>query len=144
MDLLEESLLKILGHNSFVYVDDSYFERETYQTCLDNISDTIIEGTGLCYSNRKIGVSPSETIVFLCFIISSKIWCCYQLMKRIIQKKFDGKIKLSAKVKAEIQWWINNIDNTCHHINISNTDILIKVLTVGYHWWYILIQGTLA
>ena len=36
-----------------------------------------------------------------------------------------GKIKLSAKAKAEIQWWINNIDNSCHHINISNSDITI-------------------
>ena len=35
------------------------------------------------------------------------------------------KIKLSAKAKAGIQWWINNIDNSCHHINISNSDIAI-------------------
>ena len=37
-----------------------------------------------------------------------------------------GKIKLSAKAKAEIQWWINNIDNSCHHINLSNSDITIN------------------
>ena len=36
-----------------------------------------------------------------------------------------GKIKLSAKAKAGIQWWINNIDHSCHHINISNSDITI-------------------
>ena len=46
-------------------------------------------------------------------------------MKRIIQKKFVWKIKLSAKAKAEIQWWINNIDNSRHHVNISNPDITI-------------------
>ena len=40
-------------------------------------------------------------------------------------KEIWGKIKLSAKAKAEIQWWINNIDNSCHHINISNFDITI-------------------
>ena len=38
-----------------------------------------------------------------------------------------GEIKLSAKAKAEIQWWINNIDNSCHQINISNSDITIYV-----------------
>ena len=38
---------------------------------------------------------------------------------------FEGKIRLSAKAKAEIQWWINNIDNSCHHINIPNPDITI-------------------
>ena len=40
-------------------------------------------------------------------------------------KKIRGKTKLFAKAKAEIQWWINNIDNSCHHINISNSDITI-------------------
>ena len=33
--------LRSLGQNSVVYVDDSYLQGETYQTCLDNISDTI-------------------------------------------------------------------------------------------------------
>ena len=33
--------LRSLGHNSVVYVDDSYPQGETYQACLDNISDTI-------------------------------------------------------------------------------------------------------
>ena len=52
--------LRSLGHNSVVYVDDSYLQGDTYQACLDNISDTIkiIEGTGICYSNKKISVNP--------------------------------------------------------------------------------------
>ena len=29
------------------------------------------------------------------------------------------------KAKTEIQWWINNTDNSCHHINIPNPDITI-------------------
>ena len=41
-------------------------------------------------------------------------------------KEIWGKIKLSAKAKTEIQWWINNnIDNSRHHIDISNSDIAI-------------------
>ena len=42
-----------------------------------------------------------------------------------ITKETWGKIKISAKAKAEIQWWIINIDNSCHHINISNSDTTI-------------------
>ena len=39
---------------------------------------------------------------------------------------FEGKISLSAKAVSEIHWWINNIDNSCHHINyIPNPDITI-------------------
>ena len=33
--------LRSLGHNSVVYVHDSYLQGETYQACLNNISDTI-------------------------------------------------------------------------------------------------------
>ena len=40
-------------------------------------------------------------------------------------KEISGKIKLSAKAKAERQWSINNIDNSFHHINTSNSDITI-------------------
>ena len=32
--------LRSLSHNSFVYVDDSYLQGETYKVCLDNISDS--------------------------------------------------------------------------------------------------------
>ena len=38
---------------------------------------------------------------------------------------FEGKIRLSANTKTEKQWWISNIDNSCHHINIPNPDITI-------------------
>ena len=41
------------------------------------------------------------------------------------KENFEGKIRLSAKAIAEIQWWGNNIDNSCHHINITNPDITI-------------------
>ena len=38
---------------------------------------------------------------------------------------FVGKITLSAKPKAEIEWWINNIDNSYCHTNIPNPGIRI-------------------
>ena len=33
--------LRSQGHNSVVYVGDSYFQGDTYQSCLANILDTI-------------------------------------------------------------------------------------------------------
>ena len=38
---------------------------------------------------------------------------------------FEEKIRFSAKAIAEIQWWIKIIDNSCHHINIPDSDIAI-------------------
>ena len=43
-----------------------------------------------------------------------------------LKDNFEGKISLSVKAVSEIHWWINNIDNSCHHINyIPNPDITI-------------------
>ena len=51
--------LRSLGHNSVVYVDDSYLQGEIYLACLDNISDTIKLLRGLGFAiNRKISVNP--------------------------------------------------------------------------------------
>ena len=32
------------------------------------------------------------------------------------RENFDRKITLSATAVYDIQWWINDIDNSCHHI----------------------------
>ena len=48
------------------------------------------------------------------------------------------KINLSSKAVSEIHWWINSIDDSCHHINnISNPEVTIytesyKNLTMEY------------
>ena len=65
--------LRSLGHNSVVYVDDSYLQGEIYLACLDNISDTIklLRGLGLLLTEKSV-LTSSQTIVFLGFIISSK------------------------------------------------------------------------
>ena len=46
-------------------------------------------------------------------------------MFRLLVILFLIKIRFSANAKAEIQCWINNIDNSYHHINIPNPDITI-------------------
>ena len=36
------SVLTMQGHNSVVYVDDSYLQGDSYEICLKNVNDTII------------------------------------------------------------------------------------------------------
>ena len=136
---------------------------------------------GLVIHAEKWMLTPSQAVVFLGFIILSKIMtpsltdekknkmktiltdclCKYKIsirklariLKNIVASSpavtywplhcrhlerekitglryhkgnFDGKIWLSAKAKAEIPWWINNIDNSYHHINIPNRDIAMS------------------
>ena len=64
--------LRSLGNNSVVY--DSYLQGDSYQACLDNISDTIklLREMGFVIHTEKLVFTRSQTIVFLGFIISSK------------------------------------------------------------------------
>ena len=66
--------MRSLGHNSVVYVDNSYLQGETYQACLDNNSDTVklLRELGFVIHTEKSVLTPSQTIVFLGFTISSK------------------------------------------------------------------------
>ena len=57
-----------------MYVHDSYLQAETYQTCLDNISDNIklLRELGFVIHTEKSVLTVSQTIVLFDFIISSK------------------------------------------------------------------------
>ena len=59
--------MRSLGHNSVVYVDDSYLQRKTYLACLDNISDTIklLRELGFVSNTEKSVLTSSQTTVFL-------------------------------------------------------------------------------
>ena len=57
-----------------MHVDDLYLQGETSQACLDNISNTIklLRELGFVINTEKSVLTPSQAIVFLGFIISSK------------------------------------------------------------------------
>ena len=62
------------GRNSVVYVDDSYLQGDKYQSCHGNVLDTIklLTELGFVIHPDKSVLTPSQTIVFLGFVISSK------------------------------------------------------------------------
>ena len=77
--------LRSQGHNSVVYVDNSYLQGDTYQSCLANILDTIklLREVGFVNHPDKSVLTLSQTIVFLGFVISSK----YMTLSLIDEKK---------------------------------------------------------
>ena len=102
--------LRGLGHNSVVYVDDLYLQGETYQTCLD-ISDTIklLRELGFVVNIEKSVLTPSQTIAFLGFIISSKnmtLSLTDEMKNKIKTILTDclGKYKISLRELARILW----------------------------------------
>ena len=64
--------LRSQGHNSVVYVVDSYLQGDTYQSFLTNILDTVnlLRELGFVIHSDKSLLTPSQTIVFFGFIIS--------------------------------------------------------------------------
>ena len=62
------------GHNSVVYVDDPYLQGDAYQSYLADILDTtkLFRELGFVIHPDKSVLTPSQTIVFLGFVISSK------------------------------------------------------------------------
>ena len=66
--------LRSQGHNSVVYVDNSYLQGDTYLSCLANILDTIklLREVGFVNHPDKSVLTLSQTIVFLGFVVSSK------------------------------------------------------------------------
>ena len=67
------SHLRSLGHNSVVYVYDSYLQGDTNESYLNNFVDTFIERIRVCHPPRKPPILiPSQEIPFPGFAISSK------------------------------------------------------------------------
>ena len=66
--------LRSQGHNSVIFVDDSYLQGDRYQSCLANILDTIklLRELDFVIHSDKSVLTPSQTIAFLVFVISSK------------------------------------------------------------------------
>ena len=86
---------------------------------------------------EKSVLTPSQTIAFLGNIVASfpavtygPLYYTHLEREKIAGLKYH-KGKLSAKV--EIQWWINKINYSCHHINIPNPDITIYS-PVNWRW----------
>ena len=61
-------------HNSVVFVENSYLQGDTYQSCLANILDImkLLKELSFIIHPDKSVLTPSQTIVFLGFVISSK------------------------------------------------------------------------
>ena len=105
-----------LGHNSVVYVDDSYIQGETYQDCLNNISDTnkLLSELGFVINTEKSVLSSSQTIVFLGFIFSSKN------MRLSLTDEKKNKIKTIlidrfGKCKISLREYFPSIENCIAH-----------------------------
>ena len=68
------SVLRMQGHAPVVYIEDSYLQRGSYESCLKNVEDTIImlRSLVLTIPSEKSVLKPTQSLIYLGFIINSK------------------------------------------------------------------------
>ena len=103
------SVLRIQCHTSVVDVDHSYLQEDSYESCLKNVNDTIIMlwSSGITIHPEKSVLKPTQKLIYLGFIINSKIWLWNW------QKRKNTKIKTFVPNLSKIKIH-NTICNTGH------------------------------
>ena len=68
------SVLRQQGHVSSAYLDDSFLEGDTFESCKSNALDTldILENLGFCPNYAKSVITPTQTLEHLGFVLNSK------------------------------------------------------------------------
>ena len=66
-------MLRLKGHISTVYIDDTCLQGQSYETCKNNITDTvqILDKLGFTISIEKSVLEPTQKITFLGFVLCS-------------------------------------------------------------------------
>ena len=98
-------VLRMLGHLSVVFVDDSYLQGDTYAECINNINDTIhmLTSLGFTIHPEKSIFTPTQEITFLGFVINSKTMTLKLTEEKISKLKNLCSYALKNKNKIKIR-----------------------------------------
>ena len=68
------SYLREIEYLSVVYVDDSYLQGETFEECLQNITETVklLQSLGFTIHPEKSVLKPTQKLAFLGVVLNSK------------------------------------------------------------------------
>ena len=89
------SYLREIGYLSVVYVDDSYLQGETFEECLQNITETVklLQSPGFTIHPEKSVLKPTQKLTFLGFVSNSKT-----MTLTLTDAKKEKKIKLGEGI----------------------------------------------
>ena len=119
------SVLRMQGHTSVVYVDNSYIQGGSYESCLKNVNDTIIvlRSLGFTIHTKKSVLKPTQNLIYLGFIINSKDMTL-KLTEENKQKIYDLCTKYSEKSKPTIRL----VEQIIGNILVSLPAVLLEPL----------------
>ena len=91
------SALRKLGHTNVAYIDDSFLQSDTYEECVQNVSDTLqlADDLGFTVHKKKSVVVPTQQTVFVGFLI-----CSVTMTVRLPHDKCLDMIELCKEILA--------------------------------------------
>ena len=100
------------GYTSVIYVDDSYLQGDSYESCLKNLNDTIImlRSLGFTIHPENSVLKPTQNLIYLGFIINSKDMT-FTLTEEKKQNIYDFCTKHFEKSKPTIRFVAQFIGN---------------------------------
>ena len=100
------------GYTSVIYVDDSYLQGDSYESCLKNLNDTIImlRSLGFTIHPENSVLKPTQNLIYLGFIINSKDMT-FTLTEEKKQNIYDLCTKHFEKSKPTIRFVAQFIGN---------------------------------
>ena len=130
------STLRQLGHVSSPYIDDSFLEGDDYQSCLENLVDTIKLLHSLDLLHHK---SPTIRVLsqVIGYIISTFPGVMFgPLFFRHLERdktcslqqnhgNFDAVVSLSHSSQQELSWWIENASDSYNAVSHGKPDITL-------------------
>ena len=107
------SYLREIGYLSVVYVDDSYLQGETFEECLQNISEAVrlLQSIGFTIHSEKSVLKPTQKLTFLGFVLNSKTMTLTltDAKKEKIIKLGEGIINRQYITITELVQFIGNV-----------------------------------
>ena len=91
------SALRKLGHLNVAYIDDSFLQSDTYEECVQNVSDTLqlADDLGFTVYKQKSVVVPTQQIIFVGFLI-----CSVTMTVRLPPEKCLNMMELCKEILA--------------------------------------------
>ena len=107
------TILRKMGHESVIYVDDSFLQADSYEDCIDNARDTILllQNLGFKIHLEKSILIPTQEITFLGFVINSvdmTIKITYEKVEKI-EKQCEDTLQLANPTIRQIASLLGNI-----------------------------------
>ena len=92
------AFLRSQGHISTAYIDDSYLQAQTYNSCVKNIQDTLklLESLGFVIHFGKSVMTPCHEITYLGFVFNS-----LNMTVRLTKEKAEKIINLCIELKKK-------------------------------------------